>query len=52
MFNSEQEAQFLYKAQKGLGTDERKIIDILVGCTNNKRQEIKKHYLTQYGHVS
>lgn len=51
MFTAEQQAQFLYKAQKGLGTDESKIIDVLVNCSNEKRQEIKKHYLTQYGHV-
>ncbi|WP_411025706.1 annexin, partial [Salmonella sp. s55004] len=37
------------KAMKGLGTDEKAIISVLVNRTNAQRQDIKKHFKTAYG---
>lgn len=39
----------LRKAMKGLGTDEKAIIDVLSSHTNNELQQIKMSYKTHYG---
>lgn len=48
-FNAEQDAGLLRKAMKGIGTDEKAIIDVLCYRTNAQRQEIKKMFKTCYG---
>lgn len=47
----EEVAKSFYQAMKGIGTDEARIIRELCSHTNAERQEIKKHYLTLYGHT-
>jgi len=46
----DQSATRLYKAMKGLGTNEKEIISVLTSHSNLERQELKKRYLSQYGH--
>ncbi|PVD38915.1 hypothetical protein C0Q70_01540 [Pomacea canaliculata] len=48
-FNAEEDVQKLRKAMKGIGTDEKAIIDILGYRTNDQRQNIKLMYKTCYG---
>ncbi|XP_074089186.1 annexin A8 [Macrotis lagotis] len=48
-FNPDPDAETLYKAMKGLGTNEQAIIDILTKRTNEKRQQIAKAYKSLYG---
>ncbi|XP_014674554.1 PREDICTED: annexin A7-like [Priapulus caudatus] len=48
-FDIELAAKMLKKAMKGLGTDEKVIIEVLVSHNNDQRQEIKTHYKTMYG---
>ncbi|XP_042895205.1 annexin A7 isoform X1 [Parasteatoda tepidariorum] len=48
-FNAERAAAKLRKAMKGIGTDERAIIDVLVTHSNSQRQEIKRKYKSLYG---
>lgn len=39
----------LRKAMRGIGTDEKRIINILSETTNSQRQEIKIEFMTMYG---
>ncbi|XP_023218157.1 annexin-B12-like [Centruroides sculpturatus] len=48
-FNSERAAAKLRRAMKGIGTDERIVIDILTNHSNDQRQEIKAKYQSMYG---
>ncbi|XP_055927704.1 annexin-B12-like isoform X2 [Argiope bruennichi] len=48
-FNVENVVSRLRKAMRGIGTDEKVIIDILTGHSNSQRQIIKKKYKTIYG---
>lgn len=48
-FNAENDANALRKAMKGLGTDEKSIIDILTSRNNEQRQEIKAMFKTMFG---
>lgn len=50
-FDKEAAAIKLRKAMKGLGTDEKAIIDILSSHTNHELQQIKDHYKTCYGRI-
>ena len=51
-FNAEEDCKALYKAMKGLGTDEATIIRILTGRSNAQRQALKAPYKTVFGKVS
>lgn len=48
-FNPADDAARLYKAMKGLGTDEAALIDILCKRTSDQRQQIVAYYKTSYG---
>ncbi|KAH3698334.1 annexin-B12-like [Dreissena polymorpha] len=48
-FSAESAAQQLRKAMKGLGTDEKAIIDVLASHTNHQRLEIALSFKTQFG---
>ncbi|XP_068937063.1 annexin A13 [Petaurus breviceps papuanus] len=48
-FDAAQDAKRLYKACKGMGTDEAAIIEVLSGRTADQRQQIKEKYKTTYG---
>ncbi|KAM7047912.1 annexin A8-like isoform 1-T2 [Acridotheres tristis] len=48
-FNAAPDAQILYNAMKGLGTDEQAIIDVLTKRSNLQRQEIAKSFKAQFG---
>uniref|UniRef100_A0A8B9G2Q7 Annexin n=1 Tax=Amazona collaria TaxID=241587 RepID=A0A8B9G2Q7_9PSIT len=48
-FDPTPDAQTLYKAMKGLGTDEQAIIDVLTKRSNVQRQEIAKSFKAQFG---
>ncbi|GFQ90817.1 annexin A3 [Trichonephila clavata] len=50
-FNAENVVSRLRKAMRGIGTDEKIIIDILTGHSNSQRQIIKKKYKTIYGRI-
>ncbi|XP_072016704.1 annexin A13-like isoform X2 [Amphiura filiformis] len=48
-FDKENDAVILRKAMKGLGSDERAIIDLVATRTNEQRQEIRQYYKACYG---
>lgn len=48
-FNCNDDATVLYKAMKGFGTDEKKIIDVLCRRTSRQRMEILQAYKAGYG---
>ncbi|KFP51019.1 Annexin A8 [Cathartes aura] len=48
-FDPAPDAQTLYKAMKGLGTDEQAIIDVLTNRSNMQRQQIAKSFKGQFG---
>lgn len=48
-FNAEEDAQELRSAMKGLGTNEKVIIDILAFRSNEQRQIISREYKTLFG---
>ncbi|XP_030834955.1 annexin A5 isoform X1 [Strongylocentrotus purpuratus] len=48
-FDAEQDASVLRKAMKGMGTDEKAIINLLATRSNAQRQTIKLQFKTMYG---
>lgn len=48
-FDPAPDAQVLYKAMKGLGTDEQAIIDVLTKRSNAQRQQIARSFKEQFG---
>ncbi|XP_029919783.1 annexin A5b [Myripristis murdjan] len=48
-FNANEDAETLYKAMKGLGTDEDAILQLLTSRSNTQRQQIKAAYKTLHG---
>ncbi|XP_057648168.1 annexin A13 [Chionomys nivalis] len=48
-FDADRDAKNLYKACKGMGTDEAAIIEVLSIRTSEQRQQIKQKYKTKYG---
>nr|XP_031538209.1 annexin A8 [Vicugna pacos] len=48
-FNPNPDAETLYKAMKGIGTNEQAIIDVLTKRSNAQRQEIAKSFKAQFG---
>ncbi|CAH1795085.1 unnamed protein product [Owenia fusiformis] len=48
-FSAENDAKILRKAMKGIGTDEKAVIDILGHRSNKQRQEISLLFKTMYG---
>lgn len=50
-FNPDPDAETLYKAMKGIGTNEQAIIDVLTKRSNAQRQQIAKSFKAQFGKV-
>ena len=50
-FNPVDDAEKLYKAMKGIGTNETVLIDILCRRTNQQRMQIALSFKTAYGKV-
>ncbi|XP_060772515.1 annexin A5b isoform X2 [Neoarius graeffei] len=48
-FNAKADAETLYKAMKGFGTDEATILQLLTARSNAQRQQIKAAYKTLHG---
>uniref|UniRef100_A0A8C5MWU4 Annexin n=1 Tax=Leptobrachium leishanense TaxID=445787 RepID=A0A8C5MWU4_9ANUR len=48
-FDAERDSKKLQKACKGLGTDEKAIIEVLANRTADQRQQIKLKFKTMYG---
>jgi len=48
-FTANEDAETLYKAMKGLGTDEDAILQLLTARSNGQRQQIKAAYKTLHG---
>jgi hypothetical protein len=48
-FNGTPDAEALYKAMKGFGTDEKVLNDIIGNRTREQLQEIKKVFEQKYG---
>jgi len=48
-FNATEDAETLYKAMKGLGTNEDAILQLLTARSNAQRQDIMKAYKTLFG---
>ncbi|XP_032464552.1 annexin A8 isoform X2 [Phocoena sinus] len=48
-FNPDPDAETLYKAMKGIGTNEQAIIDVLTQRSNAQRQQIAKSFMAQFG---
>ncbi|XP_066520849.1 annexin A5-like isoform X2 [Hoplias malabaricus] len=48
-FNANSDAETLFKAMKGLGTDEATILKLLISRSNAQRQQIKAAYKTLHG---
>ncbi|XP_076846855.1 annexin A5b [Brachyhypopomus gauderio] len=48
-FNANNDADVLFKAMKGLGTDEASIMQLLIARSNAQRQQIKAAYKTLHG---
>ncbi|ELT88886.1 hypothetical protein CAPTEDRAFT_226167 [Capitella teleta] len=48
-FDAETDAKILRKAMKGLGTDEKAIVDVLCNRSNEQRIQIKMMFKTSYG---
>ncbi|XP_073925272.1 annexin A13 isoform X1 [Castor canadensis] len=48
-FDVDRDVKKLYKACKGMGTDEAAIIEVLSSRTSDERQQIKQKYKTKYG---
>ncbi|XP_066515059.1 annexin A5-like [Hoplias malabaricus] len=48
-FNANNDAETLFKAMKGLGTDEATILKLLTSRSNAQRQQIKAAYKTLHG---
>ncbi|XP_035516627.1 annexin A5b isoform X2 [Morone saxatilis] len=48
-FNATTDAEVLYKAMKGLGTNEDAILELLTARSNAQRQDIKTAYKTLFG---
>ncbi|XP_063494183.1 annexin A8 isoform X1 [Symphalangus syndactylus] len=48
-FNPDPDAETLYKAMKGIGTNKQAVIDVLTKRSNAQRQQIAKSFKAQFG---